>query len=277
MLKKIESLILIIIVGLASGCSSILYYPVKGHQFYKPSQFGLKEEDVWLTVSKNKKLHGWWIESTVKPSKGTFIFFHGNAENLTSHFANLSWLPAKGYSYFIFDYPGYGLSEGKPTPEANVEAGMAAMEWLSQKVDKKPIYVYGQSMGGIVALRSVYERKEVVPIKAVIIDASFMSFHKIGRHKLSLNWPTWIFQPLVYVLLSDKWAAKHVDEISPIPMLIMHGQADQVVEPRFGEELYEAAKEPKEIWRIPNGKHGDTFWNHNKQYQAKLLDWLSKH
>jgi uncharacterized protein len=249
-----------------------MYYPRK-EQLYNPAKFNLKQEDVYFTNKENQKLHGWWFESKQKPSKGTFVYFHGNAENLSSHFASMSWLPEAGYNYFIFDYPGYGQSEGEPGPYENVSSGRAALHWVHDNKDKTPLIIYGQSMGGIVAQRTVIEEKDQIPLKVLIADGTFSSFQRIARKKMASHWLTWLVQPFAYLSLSDRWAPD-VDKISPIPLIVMHGRQDRVVEYEHGERLFADAKEPKTFIEVPDGHHGDLFWVNEGRFRKVVLDQL---
>lgn len=261
---------------IATGCSSFYYYPVKNFKIYEPNKLGLQPQDIYFKDEAGRKLHGWYFESKKTPATGTFVFFHGNAENITSHFVSLSWLPEAGYNYFVFDYPGYGLSEGEPYPESTIQSGRAAIRWVHENKDQRPLVIFAHSLGGIIGMRSVLDVKNEIPLKAVIIDASFLSYKTIARKKLSNRWFLMPLQGLTYLVLSDEYAPKKISDISPIPFLVIHGQKDQVVEPEFGEEIFNKAGEPKDIWRIPNGVHGNTFFVDDKKYQTKLLDWLKQ-
>lgn len=268
--------LIIAIALLASGCSHLLYYPTQ-HQHYDPKKFKLNPKDVWFKSEKGDDLHAWYFESKQKPSKGTIVFFHGNAQNLSSHFANLIWLPEQGYSYFIFDYPGFGQSPGKPNPENTVLAGKAAIRWVYENLDKRPI-VLGSSLGGAIAQRAVLDLKNEIPFRALVLDSTFNSYQSIARKKLSSSWVTWAFQPFVYVLLSDRWTADEDDlkKLSPIPVLVVHGDQDTIVEPEFGEEIFEYLAQPKEFWKINGGLHTDVFWIRDGEYRTPFLEWLKK-
>lgn len=265
-------IVFFLLTTLLSGCSHLFYYPTD-KLYYDPAKLGLSPEDVWMDAGPNK-IHGWYFPAK-GPSKGSLVFFHGNAENLTSHYIQLSWMPAEGYSYLIFDYPGYGQSEGKPTPESTVQAGIAAIEWMAKK-DPRPFVVYGQSLGGAVAQRALLETKDRVKLKGIVLDSTFTSYRKIARVKLSHSWITWAFQPITYAVLSDRWAAKNVSTLSPIPVLVIHGSNDYVVEPELGQELFASLGEPKEFWFIEGGRHTDVFFAHGEKYRAKFLNWLGQ-
>lgn len=266
----------VLTVGLI-GCSSLFYYPNKDRKYIDPSRVQLTPENIYFPSFENKKLHGWWIESKTKPSKGTIVFFHGNAENLTSHFMQLSWLPQHGYNYFIFDYPGFGESEGKANIANVVRSGFDAIRWVHKNKDSSPLIIYGQSAGGIAALRAALELKKEIPIRLIIHDSSFYSYQKIARYKLSTTWLTWVFQPLAYVLISDEWAPKNFKDIAPTPILLIHGQKDTIVEPHWSEELFQQLDEPKEIWRVENSQHIQTYWRENGIYRQRLLEYFEKH
>ncbi len=249
-----------------------MYYP-QVRQYVDPTKFNLKPEEVFFKNKEGQKLHGWWFQSSAKVAKGTWVFFHGNAENLSSHFLSLSWLPDEGYNYFIFDYPGYGKSEGKPDPYHNVISGNAALEWVHQNKDSNPLIVYGQSMGSIIAMRTAIEMKNKIPILIVVADGSFSSFQRIARKKLSQHWLTWLSQPFVYLLLSDRWAPD-VEDISPTPLLVIHGEKDLVIEPEHGKRVFKDAKEPKAYLSFPEGGHGNLFWVADKAYRKTVLDQI---
>lgn len=258
-----------------SGCMSFFYYPSQ-KVFFDPAKAGLNPENIEFKTRSGDSIHAWWFESAKKPSKGTIVFFHGNAENLTSHFAFMAWLPQEGYSYLIFDYPGYGRSPGSPSPKNTVESGIAAVEWVHANKDQRALTIVGHSLGGNVALRTSLEVHDRIPIKNIVIDASFPSYQKIARRKLSSFWLTWPLQPLAYVLTYDTYAPREIQSLSPIPILITHGQKDLAVEPEFGDMLFEMAGEPKEIWKIPDGVHGSTFWAHGLEYRKKLLFYWAR-
>ena len=112
--------------------------------------------------------------------------------------------------------------------------------------------------------RSLVELKKEVPVRLVVIDSSFISYRDAGQGVLSHAWVTWLFQPLAQVLLSDRWAPeKRVAELAPTPLVVMHGNRDQVIDYDLGEDLFKAAGEPKEFWRVEGGRHIDAFWRHS--------------
>lgn len=272
-----NQLVLLTMSFILSACSSLFYYP-RRDLLYDPARLNLTPSDIWIN-NKTDKIHAWLFQANEDPkrkSKGTFVFFHGNAENLTSHYLSLVWLLDYNYDFLIFDYPGYGQSSGEPTPQSTTESGQLVLRWVHENLDTRPLYIYGSSLGGIVSLRVTQDLQNEIPIKMMIIDSSFNSYQKIGRRALSRTWVTWLFQPLAYLLLSDKYAPNTLSKLSPIPILFIHGEKDRTVEPIFSKEMFAESANPKDLWLIPNGTHGSTFFINRGEYREKLIQFIEK-
>ena len=281
--KLISILFFLSALMLSEGCTSVMYQP-SDKKFFNPEDGGISHEEVFFNSTDGTKLHGWYFKSpevgkSGKPAtpRAQFVFFHGNGQNLTTHFATLAWILPYGYDYFIFDYRGYGESEGKPDPEGTVHDGIAAIRYAYKRNPNVPLIVFAQSLGGAVAMRSLIELKREVPIKYVVLDSTFISYESAGRSILAQSWVTWLFQPLAYVLLSDSWApGGRVSEVSPTPILVMHGDKDRTVNYSLGVDLYDHIGEPKEFWKIGDGQHTDAFWAHKGIYRTKFLEKLDQ-
>jgi fermentation-respiration switch protein FrsA (DUF1100 family) len=269
----IKSILLAACLIFSVGCQGLLYHPTVP-KIYDPSVVQLTPEDIYYKSSDGNTLHAWYFAAKTPQAKGTILYFHGNAGNLTSHFLAMRWMPDAGYNYLIFDYPGFGTSSGEPNPEGTVKAGIAAAEWLMANKKPEKLIIYGSSLGGIVALRTAEEIKSQIPISHIIIEASFVSYQGIGRKVLSRSWITWLFQPLGYVALSDEWAPHDISAFSPTPMLFITGDKDRTIEPENSEEMYKLAKDPKELWIIPGGQHGNLYDINNGVLRQRLLDYL---
>jgi fermentation-respiration switch protein FrsA (DUF1100 family) len=236
---------------LFSGCSSLLYAPDNG-LYVDPKQLGLTFDEVIFPV-EGSKLHGWYFTQTAfaKP-RGMVLFFHGNGQNRSSHFLALKWLLEKGYDYFIFDYRGYGDSEGSPSPENTVHDGIAAMQYMLHRNPNMPLAIFGQSLGGAVAMRSVVEFKAEQgsfpdQLKMFVLDSTFLSYRKAAASILSNHVITFLFQPLS-LLVSDAWAPISVkDQFPRIPVAVLHGTDDQLINEDLGKEVFDAFQGPKEF------------------------------
>ena len=268
-----------------SSCSSVLYAPT--HNFYvKPERLNLKYHEVSLH-SQGKTIYGWhFTESVLKKPKGFLIFFHGNGQNRSSHYLALSFMLEQGYDYFIFDYQGYGESEGKPSPEGTVKDGLEAMRWFLETAHEPryaevPLFVFAQSLGGAVALKTLeeYQTQGTDPafarVMGVILDSSFLTYRRTGAKLLSKHWLTYLLQPFSYLVLSDRWAPKA--ELANLPhtrYLVMHGDQDQTIDFHLGDELFQALPEPKTFLRIEGGTHISSLFIREGEYREAFLKWM---
>lgn len=266
---------LLLAVFVLSGCMSVYYAPKAGPVlFFPPEKLEREPQNLWVENSKGERLHAWWFGARFGPSRGTMVHFHGNAENLTSHYLMMLWVTDAGYDYLIFDYPGYGLSEGETTAAGTVEAGALFLREVHARIDPRPLIVYGQSLGGIVAQRAVLEVKGEVPLCDVILDSTFRSYRTMARRKLGQFWFTWLLQPLGWLLTSDAAAPGDLKGISPVPTLVIHGEKDFVVGPENGRDILAELAEPKESWWISDGVHGGTFRVPDQRYRELLMNRL---
>lgn len=264
------------LAGLTS-CSGLLYYP-SGQLFYPPSRFQLAPEEITIPSANGAKIFAWYFQNrAAKKPKATVVFFHGNAENISSHYVNAIWLLDHGYDVLAFDYQGYGRSEGSPSPRKTVEDGEAALRWAAARSPGLPIVVFGQSLGGNVALRAAINLKDQLPIRFVAVDSTFASYRSVGRRVMARSWVTWPFQWLGWLLLSDAYAPDgEIASISPVPLLVIHGEKDRVVEISLGEAVYAQAKDPKEFWRLPVGGHTDVFATQDPAWKMRFVERLDK-
>ncbi len=243
----------------ASG-SSLFFYPRK--QLYdNPVVNRFSHEDVNFKTSDGLRLYGWFFAA--KPeAMGTILVLHGNAENLSTHVNSVLWLLPEGFNLFIFDYRGYGRSEGSPDIKGvhlDAEAALHTVLSLPQTGGGKVI-VLGQSIGGAIAVYTVANFNEKDRIAALVIDSSFASYRLIAREKLSHFFLTWPFQYPLSFLVSDSYSPiKWIKNVAPVPVLIMHGHADPVVPFHHGRMLYDAARGPKEFWETAEPGHVRSF------------------
>jgi len=264
-MSKLRVSILLIFAALQISCSSMLYHPSQ-HIYYDPKKLGISPQEVNFKSSDGTKLHGWYFANKKLKAKALIVFYHGNAQNISSHYLALIPLLEFGYDFFIFDYHGYGKSEGKPSPAATVADGEAALLWAHKNYPNLPIVIFAQSLGSVIALKNSIDLKEKVPLRFIIIDSGFTSYQSIARKVLARSWITWPFQWLSYITLSDRYApGEDIAKISPIPLLVIHGSNDAIIPFSAGEKLFSLAKEPKTFWKIDDGRHTDALSRKNIQ------------
>ncbi len=266
------SLLAPLLALLLSSCSGMLYYPTRQLHF-DPVQFGVAPEEIFFLSADGTKLFGWWFKSE-KP-KAVFLLYHGNGENLSSHYITMLWALKKNYDLFVFDYRGYGRSEGSASPQGTVQDGEAALRWLYMQYPDTPIVLVGQSLGGAVALRNAIDLKAEIPFRAVVIDSSFPSYKGVARDVLTRSWITWPLQWMAYLVLSDRYAPDgEIGKIAPVPLLVLHAEGDRTVPFYLGEEIFRQAGEPKTFWKIPGAGHTDAFLHYGSTYTEQLDEWL---
>lgn len=258
MLRQARTIVpLLLVIGLGlSGCTSVFLQPNRV-QYFADRPLGTPAEDVWITAADGNPLHALYLPAPGSP-RATLLYLHGNAENLSSHVHAVRWLPAQGYGVLALDYRGFGRSQGKANVDAIHEDAEAALAWLvaHPSLADTPLIVYGQSLGASVAIRLAADSPSRHKVAAVIAESPFASYRGIAREKLSQVWLTWPLQWPLSWLISDRYAAADaVDRISPIPLLLIHGERDPVVPSRHSQRLYAAAQDPKDLWLIADGGH----------------------
>lgn len=260
-----------------SGCSSLVFQPSKA-RYLDPAKIEkhleIKIEDVWLKSGDGTRLHGWYLPNQVGKTKGTILFLHGNAQNISTHIKVVWWLPRTGYNLFLLDYRGYGYSEGIPTLEGLHADVQAAMGWLlnHKGLNSDKFVLYGHSLGGALAITSLADSPWRDRFSALIVEGSFTSYRDAARGILANWWLTWPFQiPISWTIRDDYRPIDAIGRISPIPVLIAHGEADRVIDPGHSQALYAAANEPKQLWLMPYAPH--SVFNHPPE-RDRLLGWL---
>jgi alpha-beta hydrolase superfamily lysophospholipase len=258
-----------------TACSRVFFYPDKWIRL-KPDQLGLPYRDVWLQTPDNVKLHGWFLgaRGTVR---GTILFLHGNAENISSHIYSVAWLPAEGFQVFLVDYRGYGYSSGKPRlPDVFTDLD-TAFRWLETEpgVRGLPLFLLGQSLGANLAAYHVGQRPALRQrLSGLVLDAPFASYRALARDKLGSFWLTWPLQYPLSRLIDDRYSPiRNIARISPLPLLVVASQNDSIIPAAHSVRLFEAAGEPKTLLLI-NGAHISTFTD--PENRQKLLRFLLK-
>ena len=259
--------------ALLSGCESLFFYP-SPYQFSVPREVGIKAEDIFFHNRDGNRLHGWFLPARGE-AVGTVLFLHGNAENISSHIASVYWLPAESFNVFLPDYRGYGQSEGNPTMGGLIDDSEDALAWLmaSGRVDPRRIVLFGQSLGGAVALNVASREANRSKLQALIVDSTFSSFPEIVRDKLRVFWVTWVLQYPLTMFTSNRYSPiAAVKKLDGLPLLILHGENDEIVPAYHSPRLFEAAGEPKELWMVPGAAHIEAL--RRQEYRARFVNFL---
>jgi fermentation-respiration switch protein FrsA (DUF1100 family) len=273
MLISIAAVLFIAYCGLALYLyfmqPTFLYGPMREVP-YTPGELGLDFESIVFKSNDGLLLSGWYIPAR-KPGHGardpghemTVLFCHGNGGNMFHRLDSISILHNLGLNCFIFDYRGYGQSEGKPSEEGTYLDARAAYKWLTEekKESANNIILFGRSLGGTIAAQLAGK----VEVKSLIIESSFTSYVDIGRK----------FYPYMPVRWFTKFSYKTVDYVKDVhcPVMIIHSRNDELVPFEFGCRLYEAANEPKKFIEI-SGSHNDGFLFSIEIYNKAWTKWL---
>jgi hypothetical protein len=245
---------------LVSACTGVFFQPHR-YQVATPAKLGLAFQEVTFKTADGLELYAWFMPAQ-GPALGTVLQLHGNAENISTHFASLAWMPERGFNVFIFDYRGYGASEGEPTlagTQIDIDAAIDAL-LARNDIDKDRIVMYGQSLGGALAAYYVAHSPNRDRLRALVLESAFSDYVEIARETLADHWLTWPFQWLPKLAVDDRFSPlPGMAKISPLPLLILHGDRDEIVPVHHARLLYEAALEPKQLWIVPGAGHIQTM------------------
>ena len=229
---------------------NLLYHPNENN--YSEDKILVDIENVRIKTSDNIELLGWYHEKNLKDSK-TLIFFHGNAGSLENRIHKLNHFRDMNINFLIIAWRGFSGNNGNPSEQGLYEDGKSAIDWLIKKgVSEKNLILYGESLGTGVATHLAQNKN----FAGVILETPFTSMIDAAKK----------FYPYIPVklLLKDKFENyKKIKNINS-PILIMHGEVDQLVPFSMGKKIYEIANEPKYSYFTK-------YDNHMMEYDENLV------
>ncbi len=272
MKQRLAFVFLIVTLFFSLGCTYLFFKP--GKIFVNnPDVQALSPQDVYFKSPEGLTLHGWYFQT--HESKGTILVCHGNVENLSAHVKLDLWLVREGYDLFIFDYRGYGRSEGETTVEGiHLDAEAALEKLLTLPGVHDRIIVFGKSLGGAVATYTAANTPHRDRIKALIIESAFADYRMMARGEIAktiIGWP--VQYPLSFVVNNDYSPMKWIKNVAPVPVLIMHGTGDLIVPVNHGRVLFEKALDPKQYWELSGLGHVKSWTD--EATRKRLLEYLS--
>lgn len=222
-------------------------------------------EIVWFNSADGTRLNGWFFESRLKPATATIIFFHGNGGNLT----NVGWMGQRfarhGFNVLLFDYRGYGASEGVAAAEAELYGdGDAAVAFVTNKgIRPEQIILYGQSLGTAV-VSDVASRGR---FGAVVLESGFSSASSLAAS--ALPWlPRWL-----HFLGKNRFESARKLANVRSPILIAHGDPDGTIPTAEAHLLFASANEPKKLLIVPGAGHV-VFGAAGEQYLSQVEQFM---
>ena len=228
-----------------------------------PGDRGLEFEDVYFTASDGVRLNGWLVPGR---SDTTLLWLHGNAGNIANRVDNIAEVhDALGVNVFIFDYRGYGRSEGSPTEKGTYLDAAAALEYLHSRGDVDPgrLVLFGRSLGCAVAaeLASQFE------VQGVVLESPFTSIRAMAKR-------AYPFLPGIGSFVRTRYDTLAKVPGIRAPVMVLHGDQDDIAPFDMGEAVFEAAKPPKRFYRIEGAGHNDTYAVGGDPYYRALGEFL---
>ncbi|RLJ21050.1 alpha/beta hydrolase [bacterium endosymbiont of Escarpia laminata] len=244
--------------------SRLLYYPNLPTRaiMATPDQVGLGFETIALTTDDGITLHGWFLP--VEKPRATLLFFHGNAGNISHRLDSLEIFHRLGLAVLIFDYRGFGRSEGRPTEAGNYRDAEAAWRLLTEQrqIPPEDILLFGRSLGAAVAARLATSH----PARALILESAFTSVPDMAAD--------------LYPLLPVRWLSRfqfdtkaYLESVT-CPVLIVHSPDDEIIPFKHGQLLYQAARQPKWFLEI-GGSHNMGFLQSGNSYREGLERFIT--
>jgi fermentation-respiration switch protein FrsA (DUF1100 family) len=257
--------VLALFTVLLAGCENmIIYQPVKYPKgLWDTSNMPLPVQDVWFTTKDSVKLHGWYV-----PSEGavaTLLFFHGNAGNITHRLENIFFLHHLKINVFIFDYRGFGRSEGDPDEDDIYLDSQAAYDTVLTQPGVSPssLFIFGRSLGGVFASYTATKN----PAAGLILESTFTNAVDMADKMIPFL-PGWFVS-------AELNTQGHVANLK-MPKLFIHGTRDTLIPFTLGRELYKAAAEPKEFYSIVGAGHNNTFRVGGKEYFDTIQEFITR-
>ena len=243
--------------------SHSVYYPERVLSA-DPGSIGLDFESISFETTDRVKLSGWFIPG--ENSRGVILFCHGNAGNISHRLESIQIFHQLGLDVFIFDYRGYGQSEGKPTEPGTYKDAEAAFQYLieERQVSQNKVIVFGRSLGGAVAS---WLAQSHTP-GALILESTFTSLPDVAA-------TLYPYLPVRLLLRFKYNTAEYLGRIN-CPVLIVHSPNDEIMPFSHGRRLFEMAKEPKRFLEI-TGSHNEGFITSGKRYEEGLNAFISEY
>ncbi|KOR38573.1 phospholipase [Planktothricoides sp. SR001] len=247
-----------------------------------PSDLQMDYQEVWLPViseenqsaSTTEKVHGWWIPAAAEnrspmKSEWVLLFLHGNADNISENLKHSNRFHQLGFSVFMVDYRGYGLSQGKfPTESTVYEDVETAWNYLVNQrgIPPEKIVIYGHSLGGAIAIDLASRKPNAA---GAIIEASFTSM----RDMVDYQYPHFNIFPIDWILTHRFDSISKVKDLK-MPILFTHGTADETVPTSMSQELFDAANEPKKLFIVPTADHNNIARVSGEKYFETIREFM---
>ena len=237
----------LLILGLMFLFQNKLLFMPSSAIFQTPQSAGLQAEDLWMTTEDDVRIHGWYFPN--ESAELVVILSHGNAGNISGRITIAETLLNSGAAVLMYDYRGYGQSEGKPTEAGLYKDIEAVVHHLKtdKGYDENEMVMYGRSLGAAVAAYAATQFN----IRGLVLDSAFKNLRAMIRD-------VYPFVPTVlarYRFPTDEY----IMQLEGLPIMIMHSPGDEIVRFSHGRALYEMIDQPKAFVELRGG-HNDNFF-----------------
>lgn len=252
-------------IGFAAMEHHFIFFPDR-QLVATPAAADLVYEEVWFSAADGVKLQGWYVPG--EPGEPVLLFCHGNAGNISHRVDNLWHFHRLGLSVLIFDYRGYGRSEGRASEQGTYNDGRGALAWLRTRGWQPQQMIYfGRSLGAGIAVQLALE----TPPGALVLETPFPSIAAMG----------WHHNPILYLLLGWALEARY-DSFNKIgrihtPLLLFQGDRDTIVPEKMARRLFEQANEPKHFHLIHGADHNNTYDVGGEAYWQQWRQFIDRH
>lgn len=242
-----------------------LFYPERYPGGYWNIAEIAKPVDAHFETSDGVRLHGWYFPAE-KTDAPLLIWFHGNGGNLTYRAPMAIELARRGVAVFLFDYRGYGKSEGQPSERGLFRDSLAAFDFATARYGNgRSVVLYGESLGGPYAADVALKRKAC----GLIVENSFSSLASIANA---------IYRPIpIGVLVHRSLRTADWLRSAGVPVLVMHGRNDRVIPFAEGKNIYDALREPKELFISERADHSGIPQIEGDRYYDAVIAFIAKH
>jgi fermentation-respiration switch protein FrsA (DUF1100 family) len=241
-----------------------VYHPEPWQERDWASLSGLPLEEVWFQSGDGAKLFGWYVEA--RADAAVVLWCHGNAGTVINRLENLRELCRLGLSVFLFDYRGYGRSQGRPSEDGLYQDAIGAYDYLTRVRQIRPerIVIFGRSLGAAVAA----DLASMKPAAGLILESPFPSIAAVARHHYG-------GMPVHWLLGAEFKLIDRLPQLS-LPKLVIHGDQDDIIPIEFGRQVFEAAKPPKQWYAIAGADHNNTYQVGGRVYFRQFADFIRR-
>lgn len=245
------------------GQSRLVYFPDK-QLSSTPEMFGLDYSSVSIATDDGETLHGWWVP--VLDAKGTILFFHGNAGNISHRISYLTMFKQLGYNTLLFDYRGYGQSSGTPSESGTYLDAQAVWRHLTatQKIASEQIVLFGESLGGAMAAWLAAREKPGL----LVLASTFTSVPDLAAQ-------IYPFLPVRWISRFDYNTLESLHSVT-CPVFIAHSPQDEIIPFQHGQRLFHATSDPKHFLTL-QGSHNNGFIFMQPRWQKALDEFMDEH